>query len=97
MQAASQVTAVWNLGPFSGVLQPGGGAGVASVCLSRLWKSHTSKYYLDCDPVLVHGQDLASGEGIQLWKEDAEGRPVSCEGLVRDEVVWHILCPQLHR
>lgn len=55
-----------------------------------------AKPYLHCNSVLVHGENLACTEGVQLRKEDAKGWPVACEGLVRDQVVWHILGAQLH-
>ena len=51
--------------------------------------------YLYSYPVLVHGQNLASGVSIQLWQQNAEGGSVAGEGLVRDEVVWNVLSPQL--
>jgi len=46
--------------------------------------------------VLVHGQDLASGVCVQLWQQNAEGGSVASESLVRNEVVWNVLSPQLH-
>ena len=52
--------------------------------------------YLYSYPVLIHGQDLASGVSVQLWQQNAEGGSIASEGLVRDEVVWNVLSPQLH-
>ena len=52
--------------------------------------------YLYGYPVLIHGQDLASGVSIQLWQQNAEGGSVASESLVRNEVVWNVLSPQLH-
>lgn len=46
--------------------------------------------------MLIHGQDLACGEGIQLRQQDAERGPVASEGLVGNEVVRYVLSAQLH-
>ena len=69
---------------------------VHTACRSKAALAEFAVQYLDCNSVLIHGQNLASCEGVELREENAEGRPVACEGLVRNEMVWHVLSTKLH-
>mmetsp|Transcript_64532 Transcript_64532/g.135441 ORF Transcript_64532/g.135441 Transcript_64532/m.135441 type:complete len:395 (-) Transcript_64532:749-1933(-) len=52
---------------------------------------------LNSGSVLVEGQQLAQGVGIANRKEQGERGSVASEGLVGNEVVWHLLGLQLLR
>jgi hypothetical protein len=58
--------------------------------------THTAAH-LHSHPVLVQRQYLAHSAGRASGQHDGNGGPVAGEGLVRDEVVRHVLRAQLLR
>ena len=52
--------------------------------------------HLYCNPVLIQGQDLAHSVRSELREQHRGGGPIAGEGLVGNERVRNIRCPQFN-